>query len=298
MPSKTRAPRTPVFTDEKKRRSPKARSEEWRSAELSRSEARRLLGEEWWSLFVRAIRNLEPSAQHRGVARHYLQRLCGVALGLEKLSGKMTAIAELAESLRPTSTTEELPRPLRVEIRKGTVVEHTKVTRTPRHAVIVGTTNKTEFLADPTGNRRFWPIAVDNTIDLGKLAEWREQLWAEAVAAAKAGERWWLDEEEDRKLTLTHSRHEERHPWTEAVQAWLEGRPVPPVTTAAVLEHAVGKARGQWNRADEMTVAAILRHLGYDRPAEARLFDAEGQRVRAWVRVLKVQPTNLTIVGN
>jgi hypothetical protein len=167
----------------------------------------------------------------------------------------------------------------------------------PRHAVIVGTTNKPEFLADPTGNRRFWPIAVDSTIDLGKLTEWRDQLWAEAVAAAKASERWWLDEDEDRKLARLHNRHEERHPWTDAIQAWLEGNPALAATTAELLEHAVAKPRGQWNRGDEMTVATILRQLGYERPDDARQFNAQGQRVRVWIKKSQSAPANLTVAS-
>lgn len=62
----------------------------------------------------------------------------------------------------------------------------------PRQCVFFGTTNNTEFLRDPTGNRRFLPIDIhhlrpkksvftdlDNEVD---------QIWAEAVELYRAGE--------------------------------------------------------------------------------------------------------------
>lgn len=55
-----------------------------------------------------------------------------------------------------------------------------------RSNVFVGTTNAEQYLRDPTGNRRFWPIQItkteDDPIDIDLLAEIRDLLWGEAVA--------------------------------------------------------------------------------------------------------------------
>ncbi len=51
-----------------------------------------------------------------------------------------------------------------------------------RQSIYMGTTNDREYLRDPTGNRRFWPIQCSTgLIDTDKLKKNVEQLWAEAV---------------------------------------------------------------------------------------------------------------------
>ena len=62
----------------------------------------------------------------------------------------------------------------------------------PRQCIIVGSTNNDAFLRDTTGNRRFWPITATEVP--GERAPWTlsddtvNQIWAEALAAWKAGE--------------------------------------------------------------------------------------------------------------
>lgn len=156
----------------------------------------------------------------------------------------------------------------------------------PRHSVIVGTTNPTRFLNDPTGNRRFWPIQIGSALDIAKLAEWRDQLWAEAVVAVRAGERYWLDEAEDQALSNLQRPHEETHPWLELVGPWLETNAKSPApwlcTTANVLHHGIGKMPGQWTTSDEMTVASIMRQLDWEKDRTDRARTDDGKRVRVW----------------
>lgn len=67
----------------------------------------------------------------------------------------------------------------------------------PRSFILAGATNSTDFLVDPTGNRRFMPIQVQGvipspqnpgvrTIDLDRLKRDRDRIWAAAVHAYRA----------------------------------------------------------------------------------------------------------------
>lgn len=57
----------------------------------------------------------------------------------------------------------------------------------PIQCVYFGSTNDASYLIDKTGNRRFWPINVKAAqIDLAKLEQEREQLWAEAMHLYKS----------------------------------------------------------------------------------------------------------------
>lgn len=81
----------------------------------------------------------------------------------------------------------------------------------PRQCAFFGTTNDEEFLRDPTGARRFWPVVVTEAgKELGdKLtAATVDQIWAEVVTYYEAGETWYLDnvvEELARKVQADHT---------------------------------------------------------------------------------------------
>jgi predicted P-loop ATPase len=57
--------------------------------------------------------------------------------------------------------------------------------------VCVGTTNQDKYLQDDTGNRRFIPIRVVGKINIARLQQERDQLFAEAVALYQQGQSWW-----------------------------------------------------------------------------------------------------------
>lgn len=69
----------------------------------------------------------------------------------------------------------------------------------PRQCVFFGSTNRYDFLRDATGNRRIWSVStqvqtVVKSVFTDLTDEEIDQVWAEAVAAYKAGETLYLDE--------------------------------------------------------------------------------------------------------
>lgn len=142
----------------------------------------------------------------------------------------------------------------------------------PRSCVFVGTTNEHKFLMDSSGNRRFWPVQCADRIDLKLLREHRDMLWAEAVAAWRAGEPWYLTGDEAR---LAHQVQEDHRIVSELeadVAEKLEyirvGRTIAPsnrTTVAEVYELLVGdRERGMANRRMmETNIAAAIRACGW-----------------------------------
>lgn len=101
------------------------------------------------------------------------------------------------------------------------------VTDFPRKCVFFGTTNNWNFLKDPTGNRRFWPVTIDpnkRTKDVfTDLTEYEiGQIWAEVLHAYRNGEELTLSPEVDREAARIQGVHMEDDPRLGLIQEWLE----------------------------------------------------------------------------
>jgi putative DNA primase/helicase len=153
----------------------------------------------------------------------------------------------------------------------------------PRQCVFAATTNKSAYLKDETGNRRFWPVLCKR-IDLDAIARDRDQLWAEAVAAYRDGKEWWPTTADDHKELAEQVEHRRQpDPWEAPIREWLEERLVGSyVTTAEVLTDCLSKKKSDWTRADEMRVAECMKALSWERE---RPTGENGKRLRAWKKV-------------
>lgn len=150
-----------------------------------------------------------------------------------------------------------------------------------RQVVFVGTTNEAEFLDDPTGARRFWPVRIGE-IDLARLSLDRDQLWAEAVEKYReVGSRWWLTREEGEALTEVQEEYQRGDPWRDPVDAWLRRQGGDGVTVAEILTEALKLDTGQQNKSAQMRMAGILVGMGWRKTRRVMM---DGRRGYVWTR--------------
>lgn len=139
-----------------------------------------------------------------------------------------------------------------------------------RRLLFIGTTNRTDILADDTGNRRWLPTHVTKA-DVEGIVAAREQLWAEgAVLFKQHGVMW---HEAERLAAPEHDKYTMEDAWESAVAAWLEGvdefgEGAAPwknrtFTTSDVLSGALRLSAKEQDRLAQKRVAAILKSFRY-----------------------------------
>jgi predicted P-loop ATPase len=143
----------------------------------------------------------------------------------------------------------------------------------PRQCVFCGTVNEDEYLRDPTGERRFWPVKCRKA-DVPGTGAVREQLWAEAVTRYRNGEKWYLHEANLIKQAADQQgRRQQQHPWFGPIEKWLDERPnsvkdggnYGGVTIDEMLDKALFKRIETWTDADKKAVAKCVKALGWER---------------------------------
>ena len=138
------------------------------------------------------------------------------------------------------------------------------MTDLPRQCVFAGTINPTAggYLKDPTGARRFWPVACRGMIDRAGLETVRDQLWAEAVHRYKAGACWWLETPELEALaTAEQAARFVVDAWEEPIREWIGDRI--DVRLSDVFMHALGMSSERQTTPAQKRVKAILTNMGF-----------------------------------
>jgi predicted P-loop ATPase len=133
----------------------------------------------------------------------------------------------------------------------------------PRQCLFVGTTNKEVYIKDETGGRRFWPVKC-TAIDLNGLTQARDQLFAEAVQAYRARERWWpKPEDEDRYFKPQQDKRQEDDPWKPSViEFWNNRDQLKRATVSQIARDALGfVGESRIGTAEARRISNILKDL-------------------------------------
>lgn len=97
----------------------------------------------------------------------------------------------------------------------------------PRRCIFIATTNNPEFLVDATGNRRWWVVPCNATadnrgVDMKEMRGDRDQIWAEAVARYREGEKLELDDDISATAMLLQANAQADDSWRGIIAEWLE----------------------------------------------------------------------------
>jgi excisionase family DNA binding protein len=136
------------------------------------------------------------------------------------------------------------------------------LTDQPRQCVLWGTINPAGgYLIDPTGARRFWPVAC-NSVDLFALIRDRDQLWAEAFVRYQAGQPWHLETPELEALAAAEqAARYTLNVWEDRVCVWLAAKY--DVSVGEVLVGALGIQEAGSSRTARNRIADILGANGF-----------------------------------
>jgi predicted P-loop ATPase len=134
----------------------------------------------------------------------------------------------------------------------------------PRQCLFIGTTNKSVYLRDETGGRRYWGVKT-GTIDLDALRRDRDQLFAEAVQLFRNRAPWWPDKEFEREhIQPEQDARFEADPWEDPIAGYLNG--LTSVLISQLAKNALGfEQHCRIGTADNRRIAAILEREGWER---------------------------------
>lgn len=163
-----------------------------------------------------------------------------------------------------------------------------RVTEHKRQCIFIGTTNKEQFLTDKTGNRRFYPLKVNQSgYDLFDNEEQIKaeilQCWAEAKSKYDAGN---MKPYANRALMKEISQHQSNAVEDDyrdgLIEAYLENRDE--VCVLELWQRALGNEYLKPTKKDSNDIALILQSTGewkrQDKPKRTHEFGLQ----RVWVR--------------
>jgi predicted P-loop ATPase len=151
--------------------------------------------------------------------------------------------------------------------------------KVPRQFIIIGTTNKSDYLKDSTGNRRFWPVKVAR-FNVSALRADKDQLWAEAAEREALGESIRLPKELWPAAGEIQERARIEDPWEELLEPIIERAGVSKIPSHR-LWFAVGlEDPAQRKQEHNERLGEVMTHFGWRRTT----MKEAGEVVRGYVR--------------
>jgi predicted P-loop ATPase len=225
----------------------------------------KVLAGEFW--FCDDIRDLENKDELAKLARYWIIELAEV----DYLMGRK----EVESFKRFLSTTADTYRPPygRANIRHE------------RTCTLFATTNKIEFLKDPTGSRRYWVIKVGGKIDCDLVAKFRDIIWGTALAAYERGDIWWLDDDDELAREERSEEFREPDAWEEIIASKWGSLPMAEYNGSDCVEinrifDLLDLDNDKRNKPNRNRIASILKLWGF----ENKTINTDAGKVKTWLR--------------
>ncbi len=195
---------------------------------------------------------------------------------IERTAGKWIIEAADLSGMRDQQI-EQLKAMLSRQVDASRLAYGHLMTEVPRQWIVIGTTNAHVYLKDTTGNRRFWPMQVQQFHFEG-LREVRDQLWAEAAQREAAGESIRLSPHLYSYAEMQQERRRETDPWEAVLVAHTKDKEK---ATREELWSAVRVPVERQDSAGQKRISEIMNHIGFKNVA----IWIDGQTIRGWKRV-------------
>ena len=136
----------------------------------------------------------------------------------------------------------------------------------PRRCVFIATTNQSEYLRDPTGARRFWPVSI-GTINQKELQAVIPQLWAEAVVEFENGETWYLTQSEAEDQIRESAERSVHDPLEDVIFSYIADHKIDAISPGEIIwDVMAGRDRvraSMLQTTDRVRVSNCLLNMGY-----------------------------------
>jgi predicted P-loop ATPase len=225
----------------------------------------KVLSGEFW--FCDDIRDLENKDELAKLARYWIIELAEVdyLMGRKEVESFKRFLSTTADTYRPPYGRSNI--------------------RHERTCTLFATTNKIEFLKDPTGSRRYWVIKVGAKIDCNLVAKFRDIIWATALAAYDRGDTWWLDDNDELAREERSEEFREPDAWEEIIDSKWDNLPIADYKGSDRVEidrifDLLDLDNDKRNKPNRNRIASILKLRGF----ENKTINTDSGKVKAWLR--------------
>jgi hypothetical protein len=154
----------------------------------------------------------------------------------------------------------------------------------PRMSVMAGSINPSAFLKDATGDRRFWviPLSKGWQVPTDQLRSERDQIWAAAVQAYRAGESRYLDREQYEIHKKINEQFRDSDIWLSTIENWLMDQEIQRFSIERVLLECLSLTIDKIDTKSRNRVRDCLIALGCTPLGSRRESEYDGKARRVW----------------